>query len=134
MMEHPPDPMTHHSDFTDQQVDFVRKYMANAKSQFLVVIMSSDSARNVINGPTEFTQITLTIRKAMGFAPFIGPPFDYYWYCAIDDADRWISGPVWAVERIDDWMWANPGNRVLWARTLNDIMWRHHDTGKEPQG
>ena len=130
----PPDPMTHHRDFTHQQATFARRFMGSRGGPAFQLILSSDPAWWRQDPELPFTQITMNIQRAAGLAPYVGPPFIWMWDVATDNEGRWIAGPTYKEQPYgflhQNWM-SKYG--ALWAITLNDIDWRHHDSGREPQ-
>lgn len=64
--------------------------------------------------PDEIRAHTLTKQKAQALAPYVGRPFIYRWYVAIDELGRMIAGEA-RIHYIDDngyyWGWRDVPSR-----------------------
>ena len=49
----------------------------------------------------EFKELMLTKHKMYGWAPYVGDPFIYMWFAAVDQFGRWIAGESW-IEYLPD--------------------------------
>jgi hypothetical protein len=104
-----------------------------------LMIVETDPADWMATGSaypeTTFTQTRLNVYRCAGLAPYVGQPFIYVWEVAADDRGRWIAGPSRTQEPygFDEDSYWTPVMRAISNRTELDYIWRHHDTGKEPQ-
>lgn len=130
----PPPPNNHSAGITDQQSDFVRRYMVERRHG-ITLILNGDRAWWAQQPETEFTQIFLYVHRVRAFAPYVGPPADYEWLVAMTNDERfWVSGPARLDLRWNHWpSGESPLVKLTWVRWENDLVLRHHDTGKEPQ-
>jgi hypothetical protein len=89
-------PDTHHPHY-DTEAEILREMLAPGHRSTAVVTWA--------NQP-EPERPTLRIQKAYGQAPWVGSPFVYMWWVAVDENDRWVAGPAWIQkirERVWDW-------------------------------
>lgn len=92
----PPAPDTVHPVFQGA-APTVRQLMARSLSAIRLVRPEPLSAATFDdpkpNGPNQADHV-LTVREAVGPAPYVGRPFCYAWRVAVDGANRWVAGPA----------------------------------------
>lgn len=98
-----PPPLEWHpayADRVDVLLDWLERRGAYADPWVVKVPMPSGSLRAMlrdeevpVTADLTFRVMTLTRRRCVGLAPYVGRPFRYEWDAAVDELGRWVAGP-----------------------------------------
>lgn len=83
----PPAPGECHPFYADQREDLERT-LNSSRVPYVATLHAT--GENWLD--REYTQLTLTRRKAWGPAPYVGAPFFYVWHFWSDDQGRGVGG------------------------------------------
>ncbi|QWF81150.1 hypothetical protein [Amycolatopsis sp. CA-230715] len=84
----PPPPLAWHSTYREQT--WLLEWLADGRSDQVVVPHLSGG--DVSDPEHTITMTKLRKMRAIGLAPYVGPPFVYEWMCAVDEHGHGIAG------------------------------------------
>ena len=106
----PEPPLTAHPAYSPREVAFVRQWLAEGWRE--VVYLPIPAPLYAIDAPDpDVTTVpeprlrTLCRYKAAAPAPYVGRPFAYRWYVAVDELGRQITGPAEIVYLMSEAEW-----------------------------
>jgi len=104
-MIEPPAPLEWHPAYREwERTGLIHWINEHDNYQYRIHVPFPLRVNSWVNNPSEvdqWTELVLTKHKAYGWAPYVGKPFIYVWYVAIDQFNRWISGESW-IEYLSD--------------------------------
>ncbi len=99
MTEKPPAPLEWHPAYRDRAwlIDWLEGRRHGLSMNLVLPNLRSPLISGIADPheppkDTSSSTTTLTRQKACGAAPYVGRPFVYWWWCAVDELGRAISG------------------------------------------
>lgn len=122
-MTAPPAPMTHDA-FYERQADWLRRWMQERLDPAIVPITAPThySGDESAFGPEPERRV-LTIKRAIGKAPYVGRPFVYEWRIAIDDDGHYVTGEAEQRYTMDDATYQRARRFPGFASVLSAYQW-----------